>query len=430
MRYAKSVLITLISKGLAIPLGVLASIVTARMLGPSGRGVIAILLVVQGLALQFGSFGFNASITYFIARDKSLTRPVMANALVTALLVGGLISVVFYLIGQFFPGVLLGDVDPLYLTIFLAAIPSSLIILFFQNVFIAHGRMIAFNALDLANRAIQLAGFVVVLVLLSQGTSEAVMTMTGAFVLSSLLYLFTARRLSPLSLRVDRKLFGAMLRYGGRTYLASFLMFALIRSNLFLINLLLGEESSGVYSITLQFTDLLYLLPMTLGMILFPKVSEQLRDTGVLTAKVFRFSLGVISLGVLVLLPLWSPLIGLLYGAEFEGAVLPLMALSPGIVALSLVMILNNDLAGRGLPTVVIIAPLLGLAFNIILHLVLVPSSGLVGSAVSSSASYSLVLFVLYRYFSRSVGIPHAHLLLPRLSDFDPRVLQRREPPQ
>jgi len=430
MRYAKSVLITLISKGAAIPLGVLASIVTARMLGPSGRGVIAILLVVQGLAMQFGSFGFNASITYFIARDKSLTRPVMANALVTALLAGGLISVVFYLIGHFFPGVLLGDVDPLYLTIFLAAIPSSLIILFFQNVFIAHGRMIAFNALDLATRAIQLAGFVVVLVLLSQGTIEAVITMTGAFALSSLFYLFTARRLSPLSLRVDGKLFGAMLRYGGRTYLASFLMFALIRSNLFLINLLLGEESSGVYSITLQFTDLLYLLPMTLGMILFPKVSEQLRDTGVLTAKVFRFSLGVITLGVLVLLPLWSPLIGLLYGAEFEGAMLPLMALSPGIVALSLVMILNNVLAGRGLPTIVIIAPLTGLALNIILHLVLVPSSGLVGSAVSSSASYSLVLFILYRYFSRSVGISHAHLLLPRLSDFDPRVLQRTEPPQ
>ena len=430
MRYAKSVLITLISKGLAIPLGVLASIVTARMLGPSGRGVIAILLVIQGLAMQFGSCGFNASITYFIARDKSLTRPVMANALVTAFVVGGVISAVFYFIGQLFPGALLGDVDPLFLTIFLAAIPSSLIILFFQNVFIAHGRMIAFNALDLATRTIQLAGFVVVLVFLSQGTREAVMTMTGALIASSLLYLLMAGRLGPLSLRVDGNLLGAMLRYGGRTYLASFLMFALIRSNLFLINLFLGEESSGVYSIALQFTDLLYLLPMTLGMILFPKVSEQQRDIGVLTAKVFRFSLGVTGFGVVALLPLWSPLIALLYGAEFEGAVLPLMALSPGIVALSLVMILNNDLAGRGLPTVVIVAPLVGLVINIILHLVLVPSSGLVGSALSSSASYGIVLLVLYRYFSRTVGVPHALLLLPRLSDFDPRVLRRSESPQ
>jgi O-antigen/teichoic acid export membrane protein len=216
-----------------------------------------------------------------------------------------------------------------------------------------------------------------------------------------------------------------MFRYGARTYLASFLMFALIRSNLFLINTLMGEHASGVFSIALQFTDLLFLLPATLGMILFPKVSEDPRDAGLLTAKVFRFSFMVITLVTLSLFLLWTPLIELLYGAEFGGAVAPLMALTPGIIALSLVMILNNDLAGRGLPPIVIIAPLVGLISNVALHFVLVPPCGLVGSALSSSVSYVLVLVLLYRSFRRTVGIPHSMLFRPRLSDFDPNILRK-----
>ena len=425
MRYAHSVLVTLASKGLAVPLGVLSSIVTARLLGPPGRGVIAVLLVIQGFAIQFGSLGFNASITYFIAKDKSLTRPVMANALATAIVLGIVIAAILFLMGEVSPTTLLGSVDPLYLTLFLGAIPSGLVVLFFQNVFIAHQRMIAFNVLDLVARGLQLLGFVVALVVLAQGTREAVLTMTGVFVLSALLYLVCAARIAPLSARVDFKLFASMFRYGVRTYLASFLMFALIRSNLFLINALLGEDASGVFSIALQFTDLLFLLPATLGMILFPKVSEQTRDAGLLTAKVFRFSLAVITLVTLGLLPIWKPLIELLYGAEFAGAVGPLIAFTPGIIALSLVMILNNDLAGRGLPPIVIVAPLLGFICNVVLHFVLVPPYALVGSALSSSVSYLLVLILLYRSFARSVGIPHAMLLLPRLSDFDPRVLRK-----
>ena len=425
MRYAHGVLVTLASKGLAVPLGVLSSIVTARLLGPPGRGIIAVLLVIQGLAMQFGSLGFNASITYFIARDKTLTRSVMANALATALVLGVVIAALLFLVGEVSPTTLLGNVDPLYLRLFLGAIPSSLVILFFQNVFIAHQRMVAFNVLDLVARGVQLAGFVLVLVLLLQGTREAVLTMTLTFVLSAVLYLVWAARIAPLGLRVDVPLFAAMFRYGARTYLASFLMFVLLRSNLFLINALMGEHASGVYSIALQFTDLLFLLPATLGMILFPKVSEDPGDSGLLTAKVFRFSFVVITLVTLGLLPLWTPLIDLLYGAEFSGAVVPLMVLTPGIIALSLVMILNNDLAGRGLPPVVIIAPLVGFACNVVLHVVLVPLYGLVGSAFSSSVSYLLVLILLYQSFTRSVGFPHAMLLMPRLSDFDPRVLRK-----
>ncbi|MFQ5797231.1 MAG: oligosaccharide flippase family protein, partial [Bacteroidota bacterium] len=283
MRYAKGVLITLISKALAIAVGILSSIIIARYLGPSGRGVLAVLIVILATAMQFGSFGFNASMTYFIARDKKLSSPIASNSLIVAITLGIIIALFFFLIGQFSPAVIIGEVDVVYLNILLIAIPFGFLRQFMQNIFIAQQRIYDFNLLDLFSRLIQFIGFGILLVLLGLGTYEAVLCFAVVTVISGLMYLFRSSQFTEIKLRFDAPLFTGMLRYGVRTYIASFLMFLVIRSNIMLINYFLGESQSGVYSVAMQFADLVYLLPATLGLILFPKVSESIRDPGELT---------------------------------------------------------------------------------------------------------------------------------------------------
>ena len=56
MNYRTSVLVTILAKGIALVVGIVSSIITARYLGPEGRGILAVLVAVQGLAIQFGSF--------------------------------------------------------------------------------------------------------------------------------------------------------------------------------------------------------------------------------------------------------------------------------------------------------------------------------------------------------------------------------------
>jgi len=164
LRYAKGVLITLISKAFVICIGILSSIIIARYLGPSGRGVLAVLIVILGVAMQFGSFGFNASMTYFIARNKKITSPVASNSLVVAITLGIIIALFFFLIGQFSPAVIIGEVDVVYLNILLIAIPFSFLRQFMQNIFIAQQRIYDFNLLDLLSRLIQFIGFGILLV--------------------------------------------------------------------------------------------------------------------------------------------------------------------------------------------------------------------------------------------------------------------------
>jgi O-antigen/teichoic acid export membrane protein len=411
VKYSRGVLITFVSKGFAIPIGILSSIVTARYLGPSGRGVLAILIVLQGLAVQFGTFGMNASITYWIARDQRASSQVASNATIVALVAGCFIALGFYVIGEFSPHVLLGDVSPHYLNLFLVAIPFTFLQQFLQNVFIARQHITEYNVLDLITRTLQLVGFIIVLVLFGLSTEAAVICFSTVAVLSGLMYIVRVAPIASIHLSFDRALFGEMFRYGARTYAASFLMFLVFRTNIFLINLYLGEQASGIYSVTMQFGDLVYLIPITMGLLLFPKVSENLRDNGMLTAKVFRFSLvtmGLICVGILLL---GRSLVLLMFGPAFEGAIVPLYWLTPGIVALSLATILNNDLAARGLPSIVIIAPAVALLINVGMNVLFLKSLGLIAASLASSAAYIVLVVMLAAHFVRRLRIPFGQML-------------------
>ncbi len=424
MRYGKGVILTLITKGIALPIGIISSVITARYLGPSGRGVLALLVVIQGFALQFGALGFNASITYFISRERTATSAIVMTAAAAGLAAGMVIAVGLGLVAWINPGILLGQVDSRYLFVFLIAIPFSFLHQLLQNVFIARQAIVEFNLLDLTVRVLQLFAYAFVLVYLGLSTYEAVLALVAVTVVAGLLYLLRSLRYVHRPVSFDRARFGAMIRYGLRTYIAGLFMFLAIRVNLFLINLLLGEHDSGVYSVALQISDLVYLIPTTLGLMLFPKVSEDEAGSVQLTVKAFRSTFILMVTVAVGIVLVGQPLIVLLYGEKFLGAVGPLYALTPGIVFLSLVMILNNDLAGRGLPAVVIIAPAVGAIVNASLNLLLLHTWGILASAVSSSVAHFVMLLILLGWFMRRVRVSPALLFVPRRDDFDWRALR------
>lgn len=417
MKYARSVLITLLTKGLAIPVGILASIITARYLGPSGRGVLVLLAVIQGLAIQFGSFGFNASITYFISRDSASTGRVVSNTIVLAIAGGATLCAILFTAVLVAPNVLLGSVDASYLYIALLGLPFVLGTQLLQNMFIARQMTYDFNLLDLLGRFLQLFGFIILLLILGLGTREAVWCMTIVAIVTGFVTLLRVSRVTQIRFQFDRSLFRSMVRYGMRTYVASLLMFMVMRSNIFFINYFLGEKDSGVFSVVLQVTDLVYLIPTTLGLILFPKVSMNENDNGELTAKVFRFSVLAIGMVLVVLSIFAESGIRILFGEQFAGAVTPLYVLAPGLLALSLVTILNNDLAGRGLPPVVILAPAVGLAVNIATTLLFMKTLGIVAAALALSASYVCMLVILYLYFVRISKLSFGKMFLFTAAD-------------
>jgi O-antigen/teichoic acid export membrane protein len=68
-----------------------ASVAVARALGPTGRGAVAVGLVLLALLMQLGSLGLATANPYFTARDRALAGPLVPAALWLAATIGGVL---------------------------------------------------------------------------------------------------------------------------------------------------------------------------------------------------------------------------------------------------------------------------------------------------------------------------------------------------
>jgi len=401
LEFRGRVALTLAGRGTTIALGLVSSIITARWLGPEGRGVLATLGVVTGLALQFGNPGLHTGNVYFVAREPHRAAAVLGNSLVVSFaagLVGGAVALLAaFLRPAWFPGI-----APTLIALTAAALPFQFMILLYQNALVGLGEIAAFNLLEVGNKAVTFVALALWLVVMGGGAPGAVVLFAGMAAVTGIASAFACARRVSFRPSLDAGLFAEMLRYGGRVWLACLLSFMVIRSDLLLVNYFRGTGEAGVYSIAVQIADTLLLLPVTIGMILLPRVAA-LRSGGEdeMTARVLRHTALFLGALVVAAFVLVGPVVRLLYGPGFEGAIAATRCLLPGVFALGLNGVLMNHFGGRGMPAVTVIAPLAGLALNVGLNLAVVPRYGMRGAAITSSIAYVLMLAVSLAVFLR-----------------------------
>ncbi len=354
---------------------ILASVIAARVLGPSGKGAMAVIGLITSLAVQFGDLGLHASTTYFAARQPSALRRIATLSLWAGLWMGVLLSGLVLAAAWLFPGSL-GEIPEGYMLIPVVVIPFSLLSLYFQNLLLGMQRILAFNVLDLAGKGVGLLATVLVLYVFHLGVWELLMAGLVISVGGSLATIWIVLREAPLSSGIDRDLARDMLRYGIKFYLACLCAFLVIRIDLLMVNYFNGVTEAGIYSVAVGFADLLYMLPIAIGTILFPRIARDQAGEGGLTLMSCRFAVILMGTVCLATALLARPMILLLYGSHFTDSVRPLLWLLPGVFVLSLEAIVANDLAGRGYPAVLVVYWCVGLLLNIGLNLILIPRWG------------------------------------------------------
>jgi antigen flippase len=409
------VALTLLTRGLVTGIGLVSSVLTARTLGPEGRGLLAALSVITGLSLQFGNPGLHTGNVYVVSRQPERTARVLGNTLFVSWGAGLLAAMLGVSAALLRPAWFPGLPFPL-IALTAAVLPFQFMILLYQNTLLGMGETAAFNLFEAANKAITfvlLAGWLLLFGGGAPGAAVLFAAMAMLFGTASALY---CRHRVPFRPAFDRPLFGEMIRYGGRVYLACLLAFLVIRSDLLLVNYFLGTGAAGIYSIAVQIADTLLLLPVTIGMILLPRVAA---ETGgrqeEVTARVLRHTALVLfalcaAAGILV-----GPLVRTLYGEAFGGAILATRLLLPGVFALGLNGVLMNHFGGSGMPSVTWIAPAAGLTLNVAANCAVIPRFGIAGAALTSSVAYALMLLLSLAAFLRGgrVGLRRSLFVSP-----------------
>jgi len=209
-----------------------------------------------------------------------------------------------------------------------------------------------------------------------------------------------------------------LLKQGGIGQVANLFQLMNYRAAYYLIEAFRGTAALGVYSVAMQLAEGSWLVPKSIGGVLYSKVSnlEEERRQVQLTVILFKVAVvfGLLCTVVLILLP--DAVYSTIFGPEVQGLRPILLLIAPGLVAMSGSQVLSHFLSGTGRIVQNLIGSGLGMVATLILGWALVPVLGVQGAALTASVAYSTSLIYQLIVFLRLTRIP-ASELLPHAGD-------------
>lgn len=391
---------TFVTRVLLIGIGLVTSVIVARILGPEGRGFYAVAITIGAIGVQFGNLGLHTSNTYYVAGDRGLLPALAANTIIVSFAVGGVGTVLIWMIFQLWPQ--MAPVRGLLLILSLLWIPFGLAYMLLQNLLIGIQDVRTYNKIELLTKALGL-GLIGVLIITGAVGVETLFLVALIVLIIGLFWALLRLRTHIFTLPLPSlTLFKETIRYGSKAYLAAFFAFLVLRVNLLMVKYILGAEEAGYYSIAATMADTVYMLPLVIGTILFPKLSAMAsnQEKWAFTRKM-AVSVGVVTVVLATFAGLLAgPVVRILFGELFVPAVPAFIWLLPGIVLLSINTCYMNYFASIGMPLITVVSPGLAAIVNIAVNLKLIPWWGIVGASITSVLSYGLMLVASIIYVS------------------------------
>jgi O-antigen/teichoic acid export membrane protein len=372
--------------------GLVTGIVTARSLGPSGRGQYFAATTVATILAQLATLGMTSSNVFLGARDRSRIRPLLVNSFALAVALGVVSSCVVAGWGSLLadstgiPGSMLWAVCLLSAATLLWTLATTLLV--------AAERFAAMNTWQVVNTLVAVVAIVGCAVLRGSPVQFAFAACIAAIVTALGASLSVAAQPNG-PLRFSVALVRQGLGFSTRAYFVLVLGYLLQRSGAALLVASGSPGEIGQYSVASQVVDVLLIVPGSIALVLYPRLvrhSEdlwpQVRRTAILT------TISMIALCVIaaVTAPLILPAV---FGRGFAGSAAALWGLLPGVIAYSIVAVLSQYLVARAFPGVLVAAWAAGLALAVVSGVPLAHSYGAIGAAASQSCGAALVCALL-----------------------------------
>jgi O-antigen/teichoic acid export membrane protein len=401
------------------------TLVTARLLTPTGRGELAVIVGIVSIAFLIGNCGLAFSKTYYAANGEIPFDQLLGNALASGLGLGVITAIMTYLITRLFPSMSDG-LSPHALEIGLIFLPMTFIELYFSFLIIGKQRLKASNVLMLVAKLIS-ALIIVIGVYIRPTVLTAVLLIQSYTVIRLVLNVVYMRRQGLLVRPApDFRTMRIEFAYGTKSRGNDVLQHLNMRFDTLILNALSTKEAVGIYSIAVAISEFVWFPSSGIGWVLFPKTAGSADQVGASkrAAAAARIALLVTLLLGLLIVGVSVPLIPVAFGDAFASARLPLAILVFGGVFYSLSIVLSNALAGRGIPQYSLVIAGVGLVVMIALDLVLIPLWGIPGAAAASAVSYMASGLIAAFIFAWKTEVTIGECLFVRRADLSLLVLR------
>ena len=404
-RLVRAGVTTYVFSALTLLAHLVSGVVTARALGPSGRGVTVALTTLSQLAGFLFAMGVAQSLSYYIARRPEdgpalfttwvvMLLPLTALALVIAEL---LLPVIFSGPGGE-QAVMIGRWFLITIVVVVGLELNYGLLLGTQDFF-------AYNVLRFAQPAVIAVALVVLWwVDLLTVESALISATVGAALLLAVGLARSVRRVGVGSF--DMHLGLRTLWYGVRGQGNTVAANLNARLDVAMLPAFVSTASVGLYSVATNISLIVHQMANTFAGLVLPAAAQEpergpLKVVGSLWA---TLAVTAVLAGVLALFA--RPLIAFVYGEDFRDAAASLLLLLPGAVLFAGSSILSAGIYAAERPFTATLTQLLGMAVTVVGLFVFLRTGGVTAAALVSSVAYATVFVATLVAYKRVSGKP------------------------
>jgi O-antigen/teichoic acid export membrane protein len=395
------------SRGVVLALQFVTIAVLAAHLGPADLGVYTFALAVVGIFRLIPNFGLVPVLTREIAQVPEREPVLVPNVLYLRVVLGvtayGLLAATV-IVGGF-------DADSRDAAL-IAGLALLVVVDALRAVLEVRLRLGWVSVAELVEAAAGLGG-AILLARADAGTAAFVWLWTALKLLNGCILATAALRMGRFRWRPRAHTWAPVVRAALPLGLAGVLMALYHRLDLVLLAAFKPPADVGQYGAAFRFLDAANVLPVVVMSVLSPVLSRSVVEGAAVLRRRYARALEVLVavallIGIAGAFCAWRLLPRLPGFAEFDGAGVALSILAPAAALILLGTVVQGALISGHLQGLLLRIAALGLAVNLALNAVLIPTASYVGAAVATTATELVMLTLSMRAARAKLGVAHA----------------------
>jgi O-antigen/teichoic acid export membrane protein len=398
---------------LIILLGLVGSIILARWLGPSQRGVFAAIILIPTILQYFVNFGFSSATIYFTAQPNSNKNIIWSNLImigfvqsIIGLTIGSLI--INYYLRKYGLGIV--NLGHLYLF----TVPLGLFGMYATYILQGASHFKVTNFL----KCIVPLGYCIGIIWLKlqqilsiENLVYVQLSIQSLYLIIALFFLYSIL-LKQFKFKIEYNFLSQMFNYSLKVWFGDVSQLANSRIDQFLIGGILSSRDLGIYTVAISVARFTSVFADAVRTIMLPSVTsknlfqEQVIEMLNFFKKYWFFSI-IFHLIFALSLPILIPFV---FGNAYSEAVIICQILVVGSLFINAKTVLGGGIMGMGFPEIMSYVEVVGMIISLIFSILMIKFYGLTGVSIAISFSYICQFMVLLFLINRK-GITYKKML-------------------
>jgi O-antigen/teichoic acid export membrane protein len=395
-----------------------SSLIIARSLGPSGRGVIAFFIVSVLVGCRLVALGTGEATAVAAGRYPDRRSAILSQAVGLSLVLGlgggALLAGLLALAKGWLPP----DIDGLMIVLIGIGILANTVFLVAFGYLRGCARFKAYGGV----LALSPWVYAICLAVLWTKTDLTIRSVAVVWVVYSIATAVAAVALcipvAGLS-RPQPQLVRESLRFGIRAWPGSLSGMVNARIDQVIMGFITTATVLGFYSVAVNVSEILLYLPSATAAALLPALLRRASEERVAeTLSVFRRLILVMLAVTVVAAAVGAPLIPVVFGEAFRSSVMPYLLLLPSGIGFAALLVSEAGLLAAGTPVRASLTMVIAVVTGIVLDFTLVPRLGANGASIAASAAWLAGGTLGILFLRRRGGLPWSDLVPGRRDVF------------